>query len=146
MFWGGWGVIQYLTQISEFLLRRLKKLKTVSLGNILRCRNTLTIIVTFSGYRIPGHVQRQEAVQFTSLLMGPKEHQVFNVRVEGENQVSICCFAPSPSLSPLPKLASVVSKIWCHGRYRSVHGAELTSTETIRLIRDGEKEGERVWR
>ena len=52
-----------------------------------------TISFVLSGYRVPR--QLQQAVEFTSLLTAPKEREVFNVRVQGENQVIAFILLPS---------------------------------------------------
>ena len=42
-----------------------------------------------SDYRVPDPERVQNAVEFTSLLMGSKQREVFIVRVQGENQVTV---------------------------------------------------------
>ncbi|XP_076464508.1 uncharacterized protein LOC143296454 [Babylonia areolata] len=46
-----------------------------------------------TGYRVPGKVQG--AVEFTSVLMGPKQREVFNVRLQPPDQVLVKSYALS---------------------------------------------------
>lgn len=55
-----------------------------------------------SGYRVPKN-SPSDSLEFTSILMGPKQHEVFNVNVREENQVTVKAYSLSrPSHQPTP--------------------------------------------
>ncbi|KAK7477727.1 hypothetical protein BaRGS_00031015 [Batillaria attramentaria] len=56
-----------------------------------------------NGYRIPQNNPGMNSEQFTSLLMGPKQREVFEVRVQGQDQVVVKAYSLSrPTHQPTP--------------------------------------------
>ncbi|KAK7104348.1 uncharacterized protein [Littorina saxatilis] len=61
-----------------------------------------TIGARIDGYRIPRNAQ-QGSLEFTAVLVTPKEREVFNVRIQGKNQVEVKAYALTrPSAEPTP--------------------------------------------